>query len=76
MFSLAYLPKKIKLEPDRQQFRYITKSILKDNMLNKSTLDSVQSGSLEEVYSLVTNAALYMATGGFLQQGNQLLSEL
>lgn len=45
-------------------------------MLGKPTLDTIQSGSLEEIYPLVTNAALYMAMGGFLQQGNQLLSEL
>lgn len=45
-------------------------------MLTKHTLDSIQSGSEPEVYSHITNAALYMATGGFLEQANQLLSEL
>jgi len=45
-------------------------------MLSKQTLDTIQAGSIEEIYPLITNAALYMATGGFLQQGNQLLSEL
>lgn len=46
------------------------------NMIGKHTLDTIQSGSLEEIYPSVTDAALYMAAGGFLQQGNQLLSEL
>jgi len=45
-------------------------------MIGKHTLDTIQSGSLEEIYPSVTDAALYMAAGGFLQQGNQLLSEL
>jgi|GEM_PF-1204021 len=45
-------------------------------MLGKQTLDTIQAGSIEEIYPLVTNAALYMAAGGFLQEGNQLLSEL
>jgi hypothetical protein len=34
-------------------------------MLTKRTLDSIQSESNTEVYSQVTNVAIYMATGGF-----------
>jgi hypothetical protein len=45
-------------------------------MLTKYTLDSIQSGDEEEMYSKVTDAALYMATGGYLMQCNQLLTEL
>jgi len=45
-------------------------------MLTKYTLDSIQSGDEKEMYSTVTDAALYMATGGYLKQCNQLLTEL
>ncbi|GAA3953378.1 hypothetical protein GO495_31695 [Chitinophaga oryziterrae] len=45
-------------------------------MLTKGTLNTIQSGSDKEVYTQVTDVALYMATGGFLEAANQLLSEL
>ena len=45
-------------------------------MLTKYILDSIQSGDEKEMYGKVTDAALYMATGGYLMQCNQLLTEL
>src|ERR1700754_344681 len=45
-------------------------------MLTERTLKTIQSGSIEEVYQKTTNVALNMAASGFLEQGNQLLSEL
>lgn len=45
-------------------------------MINNTTLRTIQSGTINEVYTKVTDAALYMATGGFLNQANKLLSEL
>ncbi|MBV9960909.1 MAG: hypothetical protein JO072_01565 [Parafilimonas sp.] len=45
-------------------------------MINKTTLRTIQSGTTEDVYYKVTEAALYMATGGFLKQANKLLTEL
>lgn len=45
-------------------------------MINNTTLRTIQSGTIDEVYTKVTDAALYMATGGFLDQANKLLSEL
>ncbi len=35
-------------------------------MLNTQTLQSIQAGTDEEVYSTTTRAALWMATGGYL----------
>ncbi|MBS1661018.1 MAG: SMI1/KNR4 family protein [Bacteroidetes bacterium] len=45
-------------------------------MLDKQTLNIIQSGSAEEVYYKTTQTALYIAAAGFLEQGNRLLSEL
>lgn len=45
-------------------------------MLNNKTLRTIQSGTINEVYATVTNAALFMATGGFINQANKLLTAL
>ena len=45
-------------------------------MINNITIRTIQSGTTEEMYCKVTDAALYMATAGFLSQANELLSEL
>jgi hypothetical protein len=45
-------------------------------MLNERTLRRVRSGTEKEVYGLVTDTALYIASGGFLGQANALLSAL
>jgi hypothetical protein len=45
-------------------------------VLNNKTLRLFQSGTDDELYTYVTDAALYMATGGFLDEANQLLSTL
>jgi hypothetical protein len=45
-------------------------------MLNKQTLQTIQSGADAEVYFKATDVALYMATGGYIDAANQVLSEL
>lgn len=45
-------------------------------MLKRQVLRTIQSGKEKEWYSAVTNAALYMAIGGFLDEANQLLKNL
>jgi hypothetical protein len=45
-------------------------------MLTKHTLQSIQAGTEEELYSKVTDVALYIATGGYLDSANTLLSAL
>lgn len=45
-------------------------------MINKQVLRTIQSGTEKEFYSAVTDAALYMATGGFLTEANELLKTL
>lgn len=45
-------------------------------MLSKQTFRTIQSGKQDEWYNDVTNAALYIATGGFLIEANRLLKAL
>ena len=45
-------------------------------MLTKHTLNTIQSGTEKEAYYTVTETALYMASGGYLEQANDLLSAL
>lgn len=45
-------------------------------MLTTSTLQSIQAGTDQEVYTTTTNTALYMATGGYLAEADRLLSVL
>lgn len=45
-------------------------------MINKQVFRTIQSGKEKEWYAAVTNAALYMATGGFLKEANELLRAL
>lgn len=45
-------------------------------MLTTHTLNTIRSGTGEEAYYAVTNAALYLATGGYLAEGNQVLAAL
>jgi hypothetical protein len=45
-------------------------------MLNKATLQSIQAGTDQEIYATTTKVALYIATGGYLAEANQLLSAL
>lgn len=42
-------------------------------MLNKQVFRTIKSGKEKEWYKAITDAALYMATGGFLKEANQLL---
>jgi SMI1 / KNR4 family (SUKH-1) len=45
-------------------------------MLNTHTLQSIQAGTDEEVYSTTTMAALWMAAGGYLAEGDKVLAAL
>ena len=45
-------------------------------MLTTQTLQSIQAGTDEEVYSTTTRAALWMATGGYLAEADQVLTAL
>ena len=45
-------------------------------MLKQQTLNIIQSGTDEEVYSTVTYTALYLATGGYLDEANRVLTAL
>ena len=45
-------------------------------MLTTHTLNTIQSGADEEVYCIVTDAALYLAAGGYLADANQVLTAL
>jgi hypothetical protein len=45
-------------------------------MVNEETLRIIQSGTQKEMYLRVTSTALYMATGGYLDQANLLLNGL
>jgi SMI1 / KNR4 family (SUKH-1) len=45
-------------------------------MINRQVFRTIQSGKEKKWYAAVTNAALYMATGGFLKEANELLVAL
>jgi hypothetical protein len=45
-------------------------------LLGKALLDTIRSGTEEEMYRSVTKSALYLATGGFLEEANRMLSAL
>jgi hypothetical protein len=45
-------------------------------VIGRGLLYTIQSGEISEMYSTVTDAALYMATGGFLAEANTILSAL
>jgi hypothetical protein len=45
-------------------------------MLTTQTLQSIQAGTDQEVYTTTTNTALYMATGGYLAEADQVLTAL
>jgi hypothetical protein len=45
-------------------------------MISKRLFNTIASGKTDEMYSAVTNAALYIATGGFLGEANQILEML
>ena len=45
-------------------------------MLTTHTLNTIQSGTEEEAYYTVTKTALYLATGGYLAEGNHVLTAL
>lgn len=45
-------------------------------MLSKETLQDIQAGTEEVVYRTTTRTALWMATGGYLAEANQVLSAL
>ena len=45
-------------------------------MLKKQLFRQIQSGEIEDWYRKVTDVALYMATGGFLEEANDLLKAL
>lgn len=45
-------------------------------MLNTDNLRTIEKGRRAHIYCKVTEIALFMATGGFLEEGNQLLQEL
>jgi hypothetical protein len=45
-------------------------------MLNRQSLQVIQSGDDKEVYTKITDCALFMATGGYLEQANRLLTAL
>jgi hypothetical protein len=45
-------------------------------LFGKALLTTIRSGTVEEMYNLVTNASFYLATGGFLEEANQMLSAL
>jgi hypothetical protein len=45
-------------------------------MIEKRLFNRIKSGKTNEMYDAVTEAALYMATGGFLEEANQILEVL
>ena len=45
-------------------------------MLTKQVFRTIQSHDQEEWYRKVTNVALFIATGGFLDEANRLLQAL
>jgi hypothetical protein len=45
-------------------------------MLTTDNLNIIRKGKRAHIYYTVTEIALFMATGGFLQEGNRLLQEL
>jgi hypothetical protein len=45
-------------------------------MNEKQLFDTIQVGDIPDMYREVTNAALYLATGGFLEDANKILSSL
>jgi hypothetical protein len=46
------------------------------SVLGKYALNTIQSGDDEEMYQTVTDAAVYLATAGFMAAANQLLASL
>jgi hypothetical protein len=45
-------------------------------MNEKQLFDTIQAGDISDLYREVTDAALYLATAGFLEDGNQILASL
>jgi SMI1 / KNR4 family (SUKH-1) len=62
--------------PQYKQENYVEIHKLSFKMNEKQLFDTIQAGDVSDLYREVTDAALYLATAGFLEDANQVLTFL